>query len=394
LPSDAECVVHSAAIPADNPECCAARMHGLPVVSYPVALGELMSDRKVLAVAGTHGKSSTAMYLVSILRSCGIDAGYILGAAFLDGTPAGYVGQHPWCVVEACEYRSHFLALQPEHLILTGIEPDHFDAFPTDAEMDTAYSRFVRRMKPSGTCVFNYDSGRAVRVVASLPSAISVGVNPAATWSIENANLIQQEYRLVLRGASQELPLRVRQLGRHNTANAAAAAVLAIRLGLNAQEIARGIAAAPGLARRCQIFPEKQGIIRVDDYAHHPTAIASTLASVREWCAGRRLVVLFQPHQIGRTARLLDELAASLQNVEVLGIADIWRAREPDPRPGDVTAADLAARVRQLGGNVLPQHSPTELAQAVRRVLQPDDVLITMGAGQLGSLAHILDERL
>ena len=174
--------------------------------------------------------------------------------------------------------------------------------------------------------------------------------------------------------------------GRHNVLNALAAAALAYAGGLSPQQISAGLGSFPGLHRRLELLGQWRGVALVDDYAHHPTEVTAALAAVRRMATGARLWCVFQPHQASRTARLLDQFAASLQNADKLLVADIFRAREGDPRPGEVTAADLARRAAELGVDVLPAHSPREIVETLEIQLAPGDVLVTLGAGDTWKL--------
>jgi UDP-N-acetylmuramate--alanine ligase len=181
--------------------------------------------------------------------------------------------------------------------------------------------------------------------------------------------------------------------GKHNVANAVAAAALAIHCGASASAISRALADFGGLRRRMESVGVIGGVAVLDDYAHHPTEVAASLAAVREMYPGRRLWCVFQPHQASRTACLIEGFARSLRNADKIIVADIYRAREPGRRPGEIRSADLAARIRNFGGDVLQVHAIHDIQDLLDTALQPLDVLITMGAGDIGKVAHGLDKR-
>jgi UDP-N-acetylmuramate--alanine ligase len=389
-------VLFSDATTADNPERRQAGRLGIPAMSYPAALGALMLDRRGLAIAGTHGKSTTAAMLAEILESAGTDPTYVFGAARQDLRPGGRLGSGEWMIAEACEYRANFCHLAPEIAVLLGVEPDHFDYYRSEAELDQAFTRFVAGISPLGWLVFHAGCARACRVAAKCQArSESFGFDPGADWQAtpvaDNRGCFQFTVRY--RGAGLG-SVQLGVPGRHNVLDALAAAAAAHHAGASWQAICAGLEAFAGLHRRLETIVDGPRLAVVDDFAHLPAEVAAGLAAVRLRYPRRRVWCVFQPHQVSRTTHLLDELADSLQNADKIIVADIFRAREGAGRPGEVTAADLAARVAAAGGGVVPAHADGDILSQLFEGLQAGDVLVTMGAGNIGKIANAVAERI
>jgi UDP-N-acetylmuramate--alanine ligase len=395
--ADVDLLIHSDAVPAQDPERRRAAALGIPSLSYPMALGRLMATGRGLAVAGTHGKSTTTAMLSGILRSAGADPSYVFGAQFQDGAPGGRRGQGEWLVAEACEYRENFRHLHPEMAVLLAIEPDHFDYYRTWAQLTGAFVRFAAKLPPEGFLFFAADCP-AARGVARFARCRSESValdDAGADWQAEIGRVVSGRCEFLVRRAGRPLGnIALAVPGRHNAVNALAAIAAACRLGASWRAIAQGLAGFGGLARRLQTIHESGRLAVVDDYAHLPTEISAALATVRRMYPGRRLWCVFQPHQASRTRYLLDELATSLQNADKLVVAEIFRAREGAASPGEVRAADLARRAAALGADVARVHSADDIMAVWDRGSQAGDVVVTLGAGDIGNLAHGIAQRL
>ncbi len=390
VPADAELVVYSDAVAPDNVERRHAARQSLTTRSYPEALSDLAQGCVTMAVAGTHGKSTTtAMASAALLRGQ-FDPVVVCGATPLGAVTGGRPGNVPALLVEACEYRANFLRLNPHLAVVLGVELDHFDYYRSRWQLIDAFWRFAARVREEGLLLVNRDCPIARGLIAGLRCrTASFGFDAGADWSARRLQTRRGRYRFELvqqRRSVARVTLHVP--GKHNVLNALAAAALASAAGVDTASIAAALSDFRGVKRRLQVLGSRDGVAFVDDYAHHPTAVRASLAAVRAMYPGRRLWCLFQPHQVSRTAALLEEFAASLQNADKIAVADIDRAREPDRNPGEVTAADLAAAIAVAGGDVLNEH---ELAAIVRRVkseLRSGDVLITMGAGEIGKIGQ------
>ena len=406
---EVECVIYSSAISAANPELCRAAEIGIPVLSYAETLGLLIEGHCGLAIAGTHGKSTTTAMAAEILLAARCDPTVIYGAAPMGGVDGGRSGNGNVVLVEACEFRRNFLHLRPHDAVILNMEPDHFDCYDSREALESAFACFagllpadgrlivpwgdvaVRRVTTAAGCrieTFGWDNGSGSRVGFSPPSRLG-GLKPTlrADWMAANVQGEKGRYGFDLVHHGQELGrIELSVFGRHNVLNAVATAALVAECGLPPEKMIAGLSQFRGLRRRLEPLGTAGGVVFWDDYAHHPTEISTTLQTLREVCPKARICCLFQPHQALRTARLLDELALSLQNAERVLIADIFRAREGPPQPGEITAADLAARTRGLGQNVPGLHAPVDIQQFLQTQLTPGDVLVVMGAGDIGLL--------
>jgi UDP-N-acetylmuramate--alanine ligase len=385
-------VIHSDAVPADDRQRGEAAALGVPTISYPVALGRLLAGRRGLAVAGTHGKSTTAAMLARILGAAGADPSYIFGAEYQDASPGGRRGQGPWMIAEACEYRENFRHLRPEMAVLLAIEADHFDYYRSWAQLEGAFTRLVAALPRGGRLLFDADCAMTRRVAraAGCPGeSFGLGTAGGADWQAEVERVVAGRHRFAVRRGRRVLgKIDLTVPGRHNVVNALAAVAAAHHVGASWRAIRHGLAAFGGLRRRLETVADRSGLAVIDDYAHLPTEVEASLATVRQMYPGRRVWCIFQPHQASRTAHLLDELATSLQNADKLVVAEIFRARESAARPGEVRAADLAHRAAGLGAAVVDVHTVDEIRATLDRALKAGDVVVTLGAGDIGKLAH------
>ncbi len=412
-------LIHSDAVPADNPELLQAARLGVPRLSYFQAAGALGAGMEVLAVAGTHGKSTTAAMLAQVLVQAGEDPLVLSGAAPLGSTCGGRAGAGRLAVVEACEYRVNFLHLRPKQAVILNIEPDHFDCFPNSDTLEEAFARFAARLPHDGRLLVPEDCPPARQAACHTQARVETfGFSRSADWSARAllGRCGCYQFELCYRGTMLDR-VRLRVPGRHNVLNALAAAALALgserqTSGISPAAVARALSGFAGLGRRLEqcgrlggnggrwsVNGEHRevngrGVILVDDYAHLPAEIAAGLLALREQFPARRLWCVFQPHQASRTARLLDELAASLDNADQVLVAEIFRAREGTPAPGEVTAADLAARLRSRGREVPAAHRADQIVALLAERLEPGDVLVTMGAGDIRKVQHGLAHRL
>jgi UDP-N-acetylmuramate--alanine ligase len=396
LPADAELVVYSDAVPADNPERRRAAELGVRQLSYPAMLGRLMAGGTGLAVAGTHGKSTTTTLAGEILSAAKLAPTVICGAAPLGRNSGGRYGTGRFVLVEACEYRSNFLHLAPQVAVLLGIEHDHFDCFPAFDQVEAAFAQFVQRVPRDGVILAHAGCPATLRAVRqALCRVVTFGLGAAADWRADRVRAARGRYafRITHRGR-RVADVKLQIPGSHNVVNALAAAALAGELGVDGEAISQGLTQFAGLRRRLETLGSWREIVLLDDYAHHPTEIAAALKTVRERFPGRRIWCIFQPHQASRTRFLLDEFAASLHNADRVAVADIYRAREAPGEPAEVTAGELAARLRQRGGPVLDVHGTEQIIEQVDAELAAGDVLITLGAGDIRKVGDAFVERL
>ncbi len=393
LPPNADLVVYSDAVPPDNPELRNAAELGIPARSYFQMVGELTAAMHCAAVAGTHGKSSTVAMAACIFEQAGRDPLVFCGAPTLGRTSGGRFGRGPVALVEACEFRENFLHLRPRHAVVLGIEHDHFDCYPEERHLTDAFTRFVRSIPADGLLVAHADCPAACRVAARATCRVERFslTDKDADWSAGRLTDRRgfHEFDVLCHGRPV-CEVRLQVPGAHNVLNAVASVALARANEIPAECIGEALSGFPGLHRRLECLGTYRGVTIVDDYAHHPTETRAALAAVRQMYPGRRLWCVFQPHQALRLTRLLDATVASLQSADLVAVADVFRAREGPPAPGQADAAQLAREVRRRGTPVVATGEAASILRVVATRLQPGDVLLTMGAGDIRALAEAL----
>ena len=386
----ADLVVYSAAVRDDNPELSAAREDGIPTVKRAALLGLIANARACLAVAGTHGKSTTSAMLAKICTDAGRDPTFFVGAILQEFGTNDRARGGDLVVVEADEYDRSFLALRPRVAIVTNVEPDHPDTYPTYAEMEDAYAAFLAQVQPGGTILLPADDAGGARLAARLAPAAGVttigyGRAPGATWRIDRD--APGGGVTVLRDGAAVATLALRVAGEHNRRNALAALVAAAQVGIVPEVAAASLASFSGIGRRFELKGERDGITVIDDYAHHPTEVAVNLRTAREHFPGRPLWAVFQPHTYSRTKLLLREFAAALTLADHVVLLDIYAARERDTL--GVSADDIAALIPpEAAPPTLRAASPREAAALLldrRRAgeLAPGAIVLTLGAGDV-----------
>ncbi len=392
---EATVVVYSDAVGGDNIERRRASELGIRQFSYPQMLGELMKARLGLAVAGTHGKSTTTALAAQILVEAGLDPTVMGGGVPLDRTSGGRNGRGRHLLVEACEYRRNFLHLCPQFAAITGVETDHFDCFPSAYDVVAAFAEFAGRMPASGALLVNAGCPFACAAAAEARCrVVTFGVERDADWSAQRLRQEGGRFAFELAGpAGQMEDISLRIPGRHNVLNALAAAALASQVGAPGEAIARGLSRFAGLRRRLERVGEWHRAVWFDDYAHHPTEVRAALTTLREMFPRRRLWCIFQPHQKLRTQRLLDEFAASLQNADRVAITAVYPAREAADAACGKLAAELADRTRWLGADVIEGHIPSVLGEEIGATIAPGDVIVTLGAGDIRNVWHGIEGR-
>jgi len=381
LPADAEAVVASTAIGSDNPELAAARARGLPVLHRADLLAELMAGRRGIAVAGSHGKSTTTAMLATALG----DASVCVGASILGGEGTGARwGGGPWFVAEADESDRSLMRLAPEAAILLNVDHDHHATFATLGEVSALFAEFLGRLPAGGIVVAGPDAAaRAAAEAARCPVRI-VGEAPGAFCRAEE---VEPEGPFVLAladGRRARVPLRAP--GRHNADNAACALALADWCGVPLELAARRLGAYRGIGRRLEPRGGAGGVRVVDDYAHHPAEIRATLAAARGVHPGR-LVAIFQPHLYSRTHALAADLGAALGGADVAIVTEIYAAREEA-----VAGVSGRAVAEAVPPSTVTRFAPTleEAAQAALAASRPGDLILTLGAGDVTRLGQEL----
>jgi UDP-N-acetylmuramate--alanine ligase len=388
---DASLVVVTAAANDSNPEIAAARSRGVPVVKRARLLGDLTASKTCLAIAGSHGKSTTAGMLAYTLTKAGTRPSFAVGAVVPQlGANAGPgEGQH--FVVEADEYDYSFLTLRPDIAIITNIEHDHPDLFPDLESIDAAFRRFAALVKPGGMLVLSADDPGCQRLTRWLsdqpdgPEIVSVGRSASAEWRLDDAPVPP-----VLTGPGGcGFSLGISVPGPHNRMNAAMTFAACYLLGVDLPAVLSGLRSFSGVGRRFDLRGEVDGTLVYDDYAHHPTELTATIAAARERYPSRRIWAVFQPHTFSRTKQLLREFADSLDQADRAVLIDVYPARETD---------NLGVSSRSIGELMRTSapvyETPEQAARAVAGEAEPGDVVLVLGAGDIWKASNVLLEQL
>jgi UDP-N-acetylmuramate--alanine ligase len=380
----ADTVVVSTAIRDDNPELAAARSRGLRVLPRAVALAAVMAGRRSVAVAGTHGKTSTTSMLTVAVQACGVDPSFAIGGNLNESGSNAHAGEGDVFVAEADESDRSFLLLAPFGAIVTNVEADHLDNYGDLAAVESAFGTFLTTVAPEGFVVLCADDPGAARLRDAGTGARvrTYGRSADADLRLTDLHVGPEgtRYTAVLDG--RELgPVQIRLPGAHMALNSAAALLAGLELGLPAAGLVSGLARFGGVHRRFEFKGSAAGVRVYDDYAHHPTEVTAQLHAARAVAGGGRLVVAFQPHLYSRTAEFATGFGQALGLADEVVVMDVYGARE-DPVPG-VTGALVADAVPLPPGQVLFEPSWSAAAPALAARARPGDLVVTMGAGDV-----------
>ena len=395
-----EVVVVTAAIPGDNPELVTARARKIPVVPRAQMLAELMRFRHGIAVGGTHGKTTTTSLIASVLAEGGLDPTYVIGGRLIGSGVNARLGASRYLVAEADESDASFLYLQPMMAVVTNVDADHLETYGGDfARLRQTFLDFIQRLPFYGQAVLCHDD-ETLR--AMLPDV----AKPVTTYGFSDAadvyaSGVRQEgrrnrFRVHRRDGGADMDVELNLPGRHNVLNALAAIAVARELDVDDDAIGRALAGFQGIARRFQEYGELASpagrVVLVDDYAHHPREIAATVEAVRATWPGRRLLVVFQPHRYTRTRDLIDDFSQVLCEVDALVVLEVYPAGEAPIAGADARTLCRAIRSR---GQVDPVfvEKLDDLPGMLPGVLEDGDVLLVLGAGDVGAVAPLLAER-
>jgi UDP-N-acetylmuramate--alanine ligase len=388
-------LVVSSAIRADNPELAEATRRGMRVLHRAAALASVMAGRRVIAVAGTHGKTTTTSMLTTVLRECGADPGYVIGGVLNETGLGAEDGAGMDFVAEADESDGSFLLLSPDVAIITNVEADHLDHYAGLAEIEAAFTSFGARV--SGMVLTCADDPGAESVAASLnPTRVRrYGESWQADYRLGD---VRSEGMAVSFSVTAEhspfgellSQMTVHVPGRHNALNATAAFATAVELGFAPPRVTAALAGYRGARRRLEFKGEADGVRVLDSYAHHPTELAADLRAARDIAQSGSVIAVFQPHLFSRTRIFADEFGASLGLADEVVVMDVYAARE-DPEPG-VTGRLVADAVP--GGRAWFVPDRERVAPVIAGVAAPGDVVLTMGAGDVTLLGPQLVEAL
>ena len=385
-------LIITSAIPGAHPEVVAARRAGIPVLKRAEALGAIVNRGTVIGIAGTHGKTTTTAMTTAALAAAGLDPTGLVGGRVPAWDGNLRPGGDKLFVVEADEYDRSFLTLRPSIAVVTTLEADHLDIYESLTGVEDAFLAFLERVPADGTvigCADDPGVGRLLPRLARGPRMLTYGLNAGSvvrgesveTSGTETTFYVREEGRLLGRA-------RLAVPGTHNVRNALAAIAVARELDVDWDVVAEGIASYAGVHRRFEVLGEADGVVFVDDYAHHPTEISTTLHAARSAFPGRRLVAVFQPHLYSRTRDFAVEFGRSLAPADLIFVTDVYGARE-EPIPG-VTGDLLVTHARSAGGDVRYVPDRATVTEVVAAELRPGDLCLTLGAGDLDRAAREL----
>jgi len=391
--ADADAVVVSSAVRTDNPEVLAARSRRVPVVPRALMLAELMRLRQGIAVAGTHGKTTTTSLVASVLAEGGLDPTFVIGGRLNAAASNARLGAGEFIVVEADESDASFLHLQPVMAVVTNIDADHMETYQHDfARLKQAFIEFLQNLPFYGSAILCIDD-RNVREILPFVSKPVVTYGMHAEAMVRAVDVVdgeQMRFRCLREGAPP-LNVTLNLPGRHNVLNALSAIAIAGELGITDSAIAKALAEFRGVGRRFQRYGEIAlegnggSFTLVDDYGHHPAEMRATLAAARGAFPGRRIVLAFQPHRFTRTRDLFEDFVTVLSEPDALLLGDVYPAGE-----APIVAADgrALARAVRVAGRVEPLFVSdiADMPAAILKAARGGDVVITMGAGSIGSV--------
>ena len=392
--ADADAVVVSTAIDEENPEIAEARRRRIPVVRRAEMLSELMRFYYGVAVAGTHGKTTTTSLVASVLAEGGLDPTFVIGGRLNSAGTNAKLGSTKYLVAEADESDASFLFLQPMVSIVTNIDADHMRTYGNDFNrLRSTFMEFLHHLPFYGLGILCVDDDEVRALLPMIARPVrTYGTRPEADVRAEQVR--QEGLRMYFEAHAAELdkPLRVELnlAGRHNVLNALAAIAVGLELGVDEEAIRRALAGFEGVGRRFVVSElrdtQDRDLVLVDDYGHHPREVAATLEAARAGWPGRRLVLVFQPHRFSRTQEQFDDFVRVLSTADVLVLCEVYPAGEPPIAGADGRSLSRAIRAR---GDLDPIFAPqlAEVPRLLGNVLQNGDLVVLMGAGDVGGLA-------
>lgn len=383
--SGADMVIRSSAIKDDNVEVSAAISQSIPVIKRREFLSQLIDNQECLAVAGTHGKTTTTAILSHLLISLGEDPSFIVGSPIKNININARYGKGKWFVIEADEYDNMFLGLHPKIAVITYLEHDHPDCFPTMEEYRMAFTRFISNIQPNGTVILCADDDQTTSLLAEIPlhaQILTYGMNPNADLQAKNIVPLKNDgssfdvfFHSQLQG-KETMNVNIKIPGKHNVKNALGAIAVMQTLGFDPKSYLKPLSLFESTSRRFEIIGEKKGITFIDDYAHHPTEIKATIEAARQRYPGRPLFAVWQPHTYTRTKLLQNEFFSAFSDVDHLIVTDVFAAREVNP---EFSMSQFATRLECSDVTYASSLSLAENLLAEK--LKPNDVVIVLSAG-------------
>ncbi len=380
LTEKTDLVIYSQAIPDTNPELIEAKKRGIKTMTYPEALGELTKNFKTIAIAGTHGKSTTTGIMSLIAIEGGIDPTIVIGTKMKELGNKNYrIGKSEHLIIEACEYKRSFLSFKPNILIITNIEAEHLDYFKDEKNYNSAFKELSNNLSKEDFIIINSDDKNSFEVTKESQAQI-------IKWSRgdqEKNKLIENTLELI---DKSKIEIKPSVPGKFNIENATFAAIAGNILGIESEKISKGIRNFSGTWRRMEHKTVKLDAKFIDDYAHHPTEIRETLKAIREEYSNEKILVIFQPHQYSRTKSLIEEFAKSFGEVDQVIITDIYEVRDSQDDINSVSVNDLVQRIEKNGTKAINGNGIEKSAKLITEKAKEFDLIVTMGAGNISSV--------
>ncbi|RME82221.1 MAG: UDP-N-acetylmuramate--L-alanine ligase, partial [Planctomycetota bacterium] len=380
LPETADLAIYTKAIPQDHPLIQDCRKKKIPLFSYSQMLGHLMSAKIGIAVAGTHGKTTTTGLLASIFRAAGKKPGYLIGGEMRDWGGHGKWGQGAYFISEACEYKGSFLDLTPQHILINNIDQDHLDYFEDMEAIEKTFQQFLTKLSPGSALVYCMDCPTSRALVQKLGfPAISFGLDKE-----KNPVVLGQNLRLLRGGLEMDIYRKGKYqgtvtstlLGTHNCRNILGAYAMSQALGISFEAFAKGVGEFKGVARRLEKLGEVSGVEVLDDYGHHPAEIKAVYEAIRQRYRDKKVFLVFQPHQYSRTYQLFSEFAVALAEWDEVILPEIYSARDSQADKMRVSSRRLSQEINLLGGKSSFIPNFYEISHYLCQKAQPGDVIL------------------
>ncbi len=389
--ADVDVVVTSSAVRKNNPEVQAARDRGIPVIPRAEMLAELMRLKEGVAIAGSHGKTTTTSLIATVVAHAGLDPTAVVGGKLNALGTNAKLGRGQLMVVEADESDGSFLRLSPAIAVITNVDPEHLDYYGTVEALQQAFVDFADRVPFYGLAVLCLDHPVVQHLIPRIGKRhVTYGVSPQADWRADNVRFLPYQSHFAVSHRGERFgDVTLNMVGAHNVLNALACCAVAHELGIPFAVTAEALGSFAGVQRRFTVRGEVNGITVVDDYGHHPAEIRATLAGARASFPQRRIVCAFQPHRYTRTRDLLGEFATAFNDADALLLTEIYAAGE-EPIPG-VLGSRLHEAVKACGHRDVSFVERSELPQRLRERALPGDLIITLGAGDI---THVADDLL
>lgn len=390
----AQVVVYSTDIPKDNVELLEAENQKIPLIHRSEMLARILNERSGIAVSGAHGKTTTSSMISLVMEKTGADPTYIIGGEIVDIGSNARAGKGPFVVAEADESDGSFLKYHPEIAVVTNIEPDHLENYEGDFEnLKKAYREFLSNVKDKGTAIVCADDEYIADMLPGVKcNYITYGLEKQADYTAENVVYGDRTVSFLVKKGEQSLgEVKLSVPGRHNVLNALATIIVCLQAGIDFSAIAEAIKSFRGAKRRFQVIGEAQDVLVVDDYAHHPTEIEATIQAAKS--TNRRILAVFQPQRYTRTFFLLDAFSRAFSEADRVIIADIYSPANDTKM--EVTAQALVDLIKQNSNeNTVYMPTKEDVFEHLMQVVQPGDLVITMGAGDIWKVADRLAEAL